>query len=358
MASGEKSNLPIRCGLCACRVRLPRLFRTCPVCDQEVRERFGETYWRRLFQLPGVEVCPVHEVFLEDSDVGLQPLFNRHRFFAAERAKLGLSARPIDSQNREHSILLQLARATAWLLEQSQWNPRPDRIRTRYIELLRRRDLVTLNGSVRMDLLKREVEKHFGSALLQRLQTPISNDDKAGWLGRLLRNQRTTVAPLRHLLLMNFLGANAEQIFDPLSPYFTTPKPEPWPCLNPVCDSFHKHVIEQQREAYQKKAKRIVRLFSCPTCSYTYAVYNWDQPVTKPAYIHEFGDLWLSRLKEMWLDRHVSVRAMAQKLDVDSKTVKRYAMELGLGFPRRAIRTATANDLYQKRPRSSRHSLQ
>jgi len=46
----------------------PNQLRFCPLCAQEDKKQFGESYWHRLHQLPGVEVCPTHAVFLENSD--------------------------------------------------------------------------------------------------------------------------------------------------------------------------------------------------------------------------------------------------------------------------------------------------
>jgi hypothetical protein len=41
----------------------PRL-RYCPICAKLDRTKFGETYWHRVHQLPYVEVCPFHNVWL------------------------------------------------------------------------------------------------------------------------------------------------------------------------------------------------------------------------------------------------------------------------------------------------------
>ena len=88
MEDGTKPSVRVRCGACTNRVRPPKYFRSCPICDRENREKNRETYWRRLFQLPGVEVCPIHNVFLEPSDIRLDPLSNRHKYFSAESARL------------------------------------------------------------------------------------------------------------------------------------------------------------------------------------------------------------------------------------------------------------------------------
>lgn len=44
-----------------------RHLRYCPVCVKEDREKFGETYWHRVHQMPGIEVCPKHGCHLVDA---------------------------------------------------------------------------------------------------------------------------------------------------------------------------------------------------------------------------------------------------------------------------------------------------
>ena len=43
----------------------------CPICMQEDIEKYGECYWHRLHQVPGVLVCPKHKVTLENSTVSI-----------------------------------------------------------------------------------------------------------------------------------------------------------------------------------------------------------------------------------------------------------------------------------------------
>src|SRR5690348_2230598 len=104
MAKGSDSSLLLRIGACTNRVRPPKFFRTCPVCDTENRKKYSETYWRRLFQLPGVEICPQHATFLESSDIRLDPLPTRHKYFSAESAHLGGATHQINSKDPAHQI--------------------------------------------------------------------------------------------------------------------------------------------------------------------------------------------------------------------------------------------------------------
>lgn len=46
-----------------------RYLRYCPMCLQEDKERYGESYWHRTHQLPSVNVCPKHHCYLCNSTV-------------------------------------------------------------------------------------------------------------------------------------------------------------------------------------------------------------------------------------------------------------------------------------------------
>lgn len=46
-----------------------RYLRYCPMCAEADREKHGETYWHRIHQMQGVDVCPYHHCKLVDSSV-------------------------------------------------------------------------------------------------------------------------------------------------------------------------------------------------------------------------------------------------------------------------------------------------
>lgn len=46
-----------------------RYLRYCPLCAQADRQRYGETYWHRIHQMTGIDICPVHKCFLYASDM-------------------------------------------------------------------------------------------------------------------------------------------------------------------------------------------------------------------------------------------------------------------------------------------------
>lgn len=42
-------------------------WRYCPICAQFDIERYGETYWHRLHQIPDLRICPIHKIYLEET---------------------------------------------------------------------------------------------------------------------------------------------------------------------------------------------------------------------------------------------------------------------------------------------------
>jgi len=340
----------VRCGLSTSRVRPPGHFRTCPVCDAENRETYGETYWNRLFQLSGVEVCPKHHVFLQASNLRLSPLPNRHQFISAESSTLTSVTTSIDPKKASHQILLGLAKATEWLLQQRGLNPGLGLLQRRYLELLRARGFIaTQGGSIRMRDLRRELNSYFTPQLLTLLHSTIPDTSAAGWLGRLLHGPRTASSPLRHLLLLSFLRATPETLFSDV-PADRSSHGSAWPCLNPVCAQLKKPVITTYSVERIKKRKADAALFACPACGFTYGCYAWSKPALKPNFVRNYGPQWMDRLEALWLDLSVSVKRIANVLGVDSKTVKSHALALGLAFPRQGKRTATACGVYQRKP--------
>lgn len=55
-----------------------KCLRYCPLCVEEDIKKYGETYWHRLHQIPGVNYCSLHDCSLENS----QSLLKKQLYFA------------------------------------------------------------------------------------------------------------------------------------------------------------------------------------------------------------------------------------------------------------------------------------
>src|SRR5215213_2460951 len=123
----------IASGSAATSIRLANRLRYCPKCSDEDTKLQRELYWHRLHQVPGVEVCPVHHVFLEHSTAQARNRSNIHDYISAERAVCTAVSRQIDREDPAHQALLNVARDSAWLLKQRQLVPGLHELRRRYL---------------------------------------------------------------------------------------------------------------------------------------------------------------------------------------------------------------------------------
>src|SRR5258708_27559861 len=97
MGGANGPGIYMRVGLMASTVPSPLHLRYCPECAREDKRRFGEKYWHRDHQIPGVSVCHLHKVWLEHSDVQIHDRKTRHGFIAADEAlRLSSASRSID----------------------------------------------------------------------------------------------------------------------------------------------------------------------------------------------------------------------------------------------------------------------
>lgn len=66
------------------KTEMRKYMRYCPVCASNDRKKYGETYWHRKHQLPGVEICLEHRCRLEDSSVGITVESQRFKLIHAD----------------------------------------------------------------------------------------------------------------------------------------------------------------------------------------------------------------------------------------------------------------------------------
>lgn len=108
LAAGTYKRLTLNLG---CRAWTKRYLYYCPECVKSDRQKYGETYWHMVPQLPGVYVCPVHAVPLEAS-----ALMQSNSWMDLYPAEYWLP----DMEPKKGTISyddLQLATDTKWMME-------------------------------------------------------------------------------------------------------------------------------------------------------------------------------------------------------------------------------------------------
>jgi hypothetical protein len=325
-----------RIGLLTFNIRNDYL-RFCPICVEADRlctadnsKEFGESFWRRLHQVPGVEVCPVHNVFLENSDVHIRLRRKREEFVTAEESAHTEPKRFVDFTNRLHLSLLRIAEDATWLLRQHGLESNPLTNRERYAELLIDRGFSTPFGKTKIGALTEAVSDHYTPELLDRLGCSL--DRKHNWLRRLLHNKVHAQHPLPNLLLMQFLGCPPADFFKPRGkkPPSRPPFGEgPWPCLNRASDHFGQSIIRSY-ELTTTHDRRPRGTFHCE-CGFVYYRIGPDRSEESRYQKSRFialGEVWESVFRELYEKRECTRIEMAERLGVSLATLMKKIAQL------------------------------
>jgi hypothetical protein len=328
-------------GINRSHIRRPDWFRFCPSCVEEDAKSFGESYWHRLHQIPGVETCPKHEVFLENSSAGARNRKNPSEYLPAEQVISKCHPlRPLNLSDTFQQILLNIARDAAWLLSERGKGITAELTRKRYTELLRDHGFASVSGIVYCRRLLKALKDHYTDEVLNKLRCGF-NETSTSWPAQIVSalNRDIVHHPLRHLLLIQFLGCTAETFYEAGG----NSKPfgdGPWPCLNPVCRHHLKPSIRQIQFVYKTVQTRRVVLpvatFSC-SCGFVYARTGPDvkpqdrQRITR---IITRGSGWDAALKKLWYDLSLSITEIRRQLKCGRSEIKHEAARLGLKFPR------------------------
>jgi transposase-like protein len=342
MSGSDGSKIYACAGIIGNTISLPDYLRFCPLCAVKDQEQFGERYWHRPHQVPGVEVCPTHSVFLEKSNVCTKTQGHPSEFVTAEQAIQVTPWQTLDLSTLYHKQLLKLAHDAAWLLNQNSLDCGLQSVRNRYLYLLAERGLATYSGKVHQDQLIQAFKTYYSPNLLKLLRSEIDEDSQYNWLSRLVRPSKGNQHPIRHLLLIHFLGHTVETFFY-LPSEFKPFGEGPWPCLNPVCPHFQKPQIQECEIKYDYHEKIPIGIFSCE-CGFVYtrrdfdySRKDFDQSITSHfrfSKVKSYGSLWESILIELWEDPSLSLKEIGHRLGVSDTTVKNHAIKLQLSFPR------------------------
>ena len=299
----------------------------CEECWQEDVKKYGEPYWHRVHQIPGVLVCPIHKRVLMNSPVFTGEAVND--FFLADKRMIPKS---FECTNLSPVLIDKFAAFTnncEWILKESYSLENYDTMPKKYDLWLRHKGFRTYSGKTWIKELYIALVEYYGEDFLKEIYA--YDEIYSAWLNRIMFYPDKLQHPIFHILLISFLAGSTQNFFEKDCPE-TLPYGEgPWPCRNTVCEFNLKDVIENIEIKYDKSFCRTV--FKCPHCGFAYRRKN---PIPKEAqysgkvYVADYGWLWKKRLVECIVEQKLTPRQTCRRLGCDFYTVNRYAIELGL----------------------------
>lgn len=237
---------------------------------------------------------------------------------------------------------MEIATDAQYLLEHPLNPQEPFFFRQQYCSLLAQYGFITQSGRIRVkDYLKAFIE-YYSQELLSTLQCEIKSSDLLyrPWLSRMLSQKQSGLTntfhhPLHHILAIRFLNTTVESYFlnDFIAPAHFGPGP--WPCLNPVCDHYRQKSILSYQLAGAGTKGKVRGIFTC-SCGFKYSRVGPDtspDDAFRKSYILSYGDLWETKLRELWSDPTKNYKDIASCLGIHSNHVRSHAIRLQLAIP-------------------------
>ena len=209
LETDAKSHSMIKIGINASSVVFPTSYRYCPICLQEDLNERAYSYWRRQFQLPGVEVCLKHQCSLVESDFDIMPT-RRHAFVDATLLDQTYASSAV-SVCQDFKLIL-LAQKIDQLLSEKLAYILPEQWTAFYDSKLREVGLKSTKG-VDHSQVESLLVQYWGNSFLSR--NGLGLDGGVTWLKTFFRKQRKHFSYLHHFVCIQALFSNMElkQVF-------------------------------------------------------------------------------------------------------------------------------------------------
>jgi hypothetical protein len=326
-------------------VAAPKRLRYCLQCAASARNQFGTAYWHRLHQIPGVVVCPQHEVPLYESGAERRSRIDRNGYRALEAEAQAGTVIQVSDASLEHHI--RIAREAEWLLASDPFTVDLPTLRSAYRRLLHAKGWIDSIDQLMTQAMERAVLDYYGRAFFAvagiAYQGAGSGDT---WASRVFQLPIFFHAPMRHLVMMGFLGMYASELLSLTHSEGDTdgeavvdtrrgalshagpPVPAAGPCRNPVCSQFDSNGI-QSLPAISGGPRQI--FVQCPICRFA---YWYDANCPGIWGVLETGDHWDAELRRLVLETRISQGRIAKSLGVSSNLLMRLAWEKRITRPR------------------------
>lgn len=307
--------------------------RYCPECAREDMRKYGEVYWHRLPQLPGVRVCPKHGCGIKNSNAPFEEM--RVRIYPASYVLRNMDDNTENQNLQYNEEYLSIAKETEWLLENGRQFGGHQPISSKYRELMREQNYTDFHGTAsNREALRYDFVKKYGEAFIAEL-LPYDGDPLY-WLRYLQESIGFNLRPIHHIMLMRFFAGSVDNFINmevkTELPYGNAP----WPCANKLCSHYRKDRARQVKIC--KKRDEVWAWFECSHCGMRYRRLDPEQSsdeYLKKPYISDRGFVYEQRLKEYLSNPEMSLKSIAAILGVGASTIGPYAKKSGIDVKKR-----------------------
>ncbi|MGU8987223.1 TnsD family Tn7-like transposition protein [Clostridium perfringens] len=327
MLSDDGQNASLFAGL-GKDISMFKYLRFCPECLKADIEKYGEGYWHTIHQLPGVLVCPHHKIAAEDSNALINDL-NKSVFNVVDEDYCMNVKRTTYEENTLDTLFKIASKINECLNLNSNINLQD--INEVYKDYLIYKGYMHPSGRLYREKMVNSFNDYFSKKVLNCIDYEVILDKKNSWFFRLLKSPLEEGNPIRHILLMLFLGIDFDFAVNDAIKYLPFGK-GPWYCLNPACSNYKQPVINDVELKFDSRNDNVAANFKCE-CGFVYtrhAPYNNTTDKFTYKYILNYGDVWDKKLKEMVESGDYKLKDIVDELNLSKAAIIRNIKRLGL----------------------------
>jgi hypothetical protein len=294
---------------------------------------YGETYWHRTHQIPGVVYCPKHYIRLVDSRVSYKKASTSFCAASSDVFSENVAFHLEDNLLQFKDKFLKLGKESVWLLNQGMDIDWDLDILSKYKMFFREMGVSSVrHGVIDYDSLTAGFNEYWGEDFLKSLY--LETGDTSEWMLGFHAQRAVRFKTLYHILLMCFLKESIEKFLQcqiPANPFGE----EPWPCENPICQ---RHMVENTKIQYTNGGA--TGFFQCEHCGMLYKRIKKREGYID-AIIVDYGFLWKDKLKRCLGVDKMTISEAAETLNCSPHIIPWQKKKLGIN----------TND-YLKKPRN------
>lgn len=297
----------------------------CSECLKEQYEVYGEGFWDRLYQAPGVWVCFKHKRFLNRNRTNI--VREPSEIFEIPKYEL-ISCKPIHIKVETLEALLQFASNIKYIFENEIKMEQLKNLYKRYLYFMRISGITSTEKKVSSrvkEKLKNLVSKKFNKEVLGVLDP---NDINLNWVDKYFyENGIKYLHPIRHIILMVSLTDSVKSFYEAeiLEPFGDGP----WICMSPFCDHFLERYIEEVKIKFHPGKETLQGDFICK-CGFAYRLfYGEKNPLEVKTFnnrVIERGELWERGFYSL-ANSGISPPKIAKKVNLEVHTVRKLLKE-------------------------------
>jgi len=323
MINGGKDDASVgRSASLKCNRLWPEYLRFCPMCVCEDENVYGEAYWHRVHQVPGVVYCTKHKIRLMNSNVSRKRASTSFCVASGENLPVIETTRSSDEFEKFKDKFLKIAKESEWLLNYGMGLSWESGIAGKYKNLFQEKGVASVSYKmIHYDWLLEGLNNYWDEDFLNLLYSETGDPDQ--WMFGFHYQRLRHFKPLYHILLMCFLKETVKEFLDcQISDNLFGEKP--WPCKNPICNN---PMVENTNIRYLNG--RAIAFFHCENCGMRYKILKTISRTTE-AIIEDYGFLWQDKLKYLLGVEKLTIPDAAKVLQCSHHIIPWQKKKLGI----------------------------